>query len=128
MRLNGRSAAIVACVLLCLVVLFAYAGGAWASALYRLLTDGVILLVWLACATGLGAAVLIALPLDDDARPGHLLHLVTAAALGLGLFSLATLGLGLAGWLNRGTAWALLACSMLAGVLTFLWSRGAAPG
>jgi hypothetical protein len=122
MHLGGRRTAIPACVLLCLVVVFAYAGGAWASALYRLLTDGVLLLVWLACATGLGAAVLVALPLGDDAKPGRLLHLVTAAALGIGLLSLATLGLGLAGWLNRGTACALLGCGAVAGgLLLFTW-------
>jgi hypothetical protein len=124
LRLNRRSAAIVACVLLCLSVLFAYAGGAWASALYRLLTDGVLLFVWLACATGLGAAVLVMLPLGKDATPGRLLHLVTSAALGLGLFSLVTLGLGLAGWLNRGTSCALLACGVIAGLVRIhLWRR-----
>jgi hypothetical protein len=123
-RTPGRGVCILACALLCVVTVSAYAGGAWASALYRLLTDGVLLLVWLGCATGLGAAVLVALPLGEDAKPGDVLHLVTAAALGIGLFSLVALGLGLAAWLNRGTSAALLAVGAICGASLVTSWRG----
>jgi hypothetical protein len=134
-----------ACALVCAVVAFGFAGSGWASLLYRLVFDGSILLIWLACATGVGAMILLALPLRPrDAESGDdeaLLHVVTAAALGIGVFSLATLGLGLIGWLNRATTIGLLfAGGSLGGFAlirsqpwgnrqaTGAWLRAPAPG
>jgi hypothetical protein len=84
-----------------------YAGQSWAAALYQLLSDGLLLAVWLLGAAGLGAALLRPFLHDDDVRDAGVLWFVSAAAMGLGLFSLFSLGLGLAGLLNRATAWAL---------------------
>lgn len=147
----SRGVLIVCCVLLFAVIAFAYAiqpptDKPWISVisvLYRMLADGLLLLGWLASAAGLGAFVLLALPVREraarapanrdgagGARPTNgdvpvantalrldthgaenivagssaLLYWVTATALGLGLLSLITLGLGLGGWLNRATA------------------------
>jgi hypothetical protein len=49
-----------------------------------------------------------------------LLYAVTAIALGMGVVSLCTLGLGLAGMLTRATAFGLLALGILAGILAIL--------
>jgi hypothetical protein len=51
-----------------------------------------------------------------------LLSFVTAAAMGLGVFSLAALGLGLAGWLNRTTAFGLLSAGLIAGAVALVLS------
>jgi hypothetical protein len=116
----NRRVASIACAAVCTVVTFAYAGPGWASALYRLLTDGTLALVWLLSAAGIGSVVLRVFPLSsvpggEGRGEGRLLEFVTAAALGLGFVSLIVLGLGLAGWLNRFTAWTLLAIGLVAG-------------
>jgi hypothetical protein len=135
----SRSVVIAYCAALCLGILFAYAGRHWMSVLYRLLADGLVLGAWLACAAGLGSAVLLLFPIAEGppdgpagrgARPARdpsrvsgsaseLLHWVTATALGLGLFSLGTLGLGLAGLLNYSTAVGMLATGAALGIIAF---------
>ncbi|MDQ3441574.1 MAG: hypothetical protein M3478_14620 [Planctomycetota bacterium] len=91
----------IACASLCFITIFAYAGPGWAEVTFRLLTDGILLVVWLAAAYGIGSVV----PLPATASP---MRGVTRIAIGLGAMSLLTLGLGLAGAMNRMTAFALL--------------------
>ncbi len=113
-----------------LAVVFGVAGGAWAIVTYRLLTDVLLAVLWLAAAIGLGS--LLPIPVtqpercddgvvdDDAASPGdsyRSLRLSTAAGLGLGAMSLAVLGLGLLGWLNGATAWGLVVAGSAAGVV-----------
>jgi hypothetical protein len=66
-------------------------------------TDGLIALLWVVAAGISGSLILrrLRIPVTDA------LGIITAAGLGLGLYSLTALGLGLAGWLNRWTALAL---------------------
>ncbi len=80
----------------------------WAMVVYRLVTDGVLALVWIASAWGWGTVLLRRVSIDSN----RVLRVVTEIAMGLGLISLVTLGLGLIGSLNAVTSWAIL----LAGV------------
>jgi len=115
---NTRGTAIVTSVVIWLVLVLAYAASAWAMAVYRLLIDGGVLVLWLAAAWGIGSAVLPLFAGDDEESGSTLLRETTAIALGLGILSLTTLGLGLAAWLNQSTAVALLAAGALAGAVT----------
>ena len=118
-----------------------YAGGSWAVVLDQLVRDGVFLLLWLVAAAGWGAGGLGLVlpgkfrsaisdlkgkrpsPLPSPGVPGEggksspVLTGVTAIALGLGVMSLAVLGLGLSGTLNRTTAFLLLVLGILLGAL-----------
>jgi hypothetical protein len=112
-------------ILLCLLF---YAGTDWAMVLYRLLTDGLLAVAWVAAAFGWGRRIL-----DFDRAAGDrrffffpnpkskiqdlLLSTVTAAALGLGLLSLIFLLLGLAGWLNFWAVFCLLAIGVVLALL-----------
>src|SRR5687767_14603415 len=86
-----------------------HAGEGWLSFFAVLIADGGLAFLWIASATMLGAVLLgftrIALPSS--------LRFSTAAGLGLGIYSLAALTLGLAGLLNRPTALALPILSIL---------------
>ncbi len=131
---NRRGTVAVACTIGTLALALAYAGPAAPVVALRLVGDGLVLLAWLAGATGLGSLAWRwwggTGGTDDDGRAGPVIGVVTAAALGLGAFSLCTLGLGLVGWLNRGTAIALLAIGVAAGgyrVVRLLRSRGREP-
>lgn len=98
-----------------LVVVVAYAGRSWADVLGQLFIDGWMLLLWLIAAVGWGAAALAPLRrVDPEAQPA-VLRGVTAVAAGLGLMSLATLGIGLAGLLSRAVAVALVAGGIVTG-------------
>lgn len=103
--------------MLWLGVVLTYSTGAWGVALYRLVVDGGVLVLWLAAAAGVGSVLLVPLRADDPDRDSALLRSVTAIALGLGTMSLVTLGLGLAGWLTRGSAIALLGTGIGAGCI-----------
>ena len=109
-----------------LIAVLLYAGQSWPVVLYQLLSDGALLILWLAAAAGWGSLLRIPFAkLDPEATPG-VLRLVTCAALGLGVMSLATLGLGLGGWLNPGTAWAMVGAGLVvAGAMT--WRSGVFP-
>lgn len=104
-------------VVIWLLLIFSYAGDGWASVLYRLLTDGVILLAWLLCAAGLGSVVLRVLPLstDEDQSP-ILLQFITATAIGIGIISLCILALGLAGLLIFTTSTILMLAGGACGI------------
>lgn len=69
---------------------------------YRLLTDGILAIAWLLAMTGIGWGLVRKFPIP------LLLRLVTAAAIGIGIGSLFILALGLVGWMNAVTAWAIL--------------------
>ena len=114
---------LVLAVILWLAVVLAYTAGAWELAAYRLIVDGGILVAWLVAAAGAGSALLPLFPATDPKADSALLRWTTAIALGLGVFSLTTLGLGLAGWLNRATAIALLAPGISAGAAKLVRDR-----
>ena len=81
-----------------------------------------MLLLWLAGASGWGLFLLRISKLWERETPGAL-QWATAAALGLGMESLAVLGLGLAGWLNGLCAWALIVCGVGFGGLAVKWRQ-----
>ena len=126
---DRRGVALACGAVLFLVCLLAYAGASWAVVLYQLAADGPLLAAWLLSSLGLGAALLRAFRLrGDDNLPG-LLTMVTSIALGLGAVSLAVLGLGRAGWLNRATAVALIGVGIvLAVVEAARYRTGRRPG
>ena len=109
-RRDRRGSALAAGAAMLLLFCSLYAGQAWAVVVDQLFFgDGPVLAAWLLAATGIGAALLrILLPAD---APGF----ATTAALGLGVMSLAALGLGLAGWLNRPVAVALIVIGLALG-------------
>ena len=120
--LLSRGAALITAIAVWLIVVFAYAGPSSMLALLVLLVDGPLLAAWLLSAAGLGALVLRVLNPDLDETGGSL-RLVTAAGMGLGLFSLAVLGLGLVGLLNTVTAYVLLVVGLVSGVPSLLARR-----
>ncbi|MDB5331672.1 MAG: hypothetical protein JWP03_2823 [Phycisphaerales bacterium] len=120
-RFSSRGSLLVLIVLLPVVGALAYCGPAWAVVLYRLIVDGGVMLLWLGAATGVGLLALRVMGGEGGNAPG-ILHIVTAAGLGLGGMALSALGLGLIGWLNFGTAVAMLAVGWLMGVAA-LWGR-----
>jgi hypothetical protein len=91
------------------------AGAVVAAILERLIVDGGIVAAWLAA--GLGWGSLVPLPFRGP-RDGPM-RAVLAAALGLGLVGLATLGLGSFGLLNTVTAWLLVAPGVVIALLCF---------
>src|SRR4051794_27981176 len=93
-----------------------HAGEGWLSFFAVLITDGGLAVVWIACATMLGLALLRLLPLQIPTA----LRLATAGGLGLGIYSLAALGLGLLGILNRNIALAFPFIGFAAFVATHL--------
>jgi hypothetical protein len=104
-----------------LAVVLAYAGPSLESAVYRLILDGGVLLLWLAGATGLGGLVL---RIFEHSKPKLLadpLVIVTATGLGLGSISILVLLLGLVGFLSQAIAIALLGAGLVA--LIWHWSR-----
>lgn len=88
-------------------VLLRDAPHAWIEIVYRALTDGPILLAWLAAATGIGWWIVRAFNARATSHD-RLLVLVSSAALGMGAISITTLGLGLIGVLTTATSWILL--------------------
>src|SRR5262245_10040813 len=82
-----------------------YSGIWWANVLTGFCGDVLFIALWIIPAALLGRAVLQWLSVE--ARGG--LIWCTAAAIGLGILSLAILGMGLAGWMNRWAAFGLLA-------------------
>lgn len=89
------------------VIFLSLAGNAWAMGIYRLLGDGSLCLVWLAACGGIGYWLL---------RPFRESTLVSCIALGIGVFSILLLLLGLIGGLNRASAWTLIAIGIVAAV------------
>lgn len=109
---------VLAGALIYLVLVLILSGASWPAALYRLLTDGVLILVWFVAAYGLGSLLplprgeRLKIPQPMEARSSCLFAIITKIAFGLGLISLATLGLGLIGWLSRASAVGLMAAGV----------------
>jgi hypothetical protein len=101
--LNRRGVALLVGSVFFLATLFGLAGPSWELALLRLTQDGACAIAWLTAAGGIGWLAWRVLRPSEDVRPS--LALATCVAMGIGVMSLAILGLGLAGWLNR--AWAI---------------------
>src|SRR6187399_2317534 len=97
-------------------VLGFYSTGNLLTILSMIFIDGGVALLWIAAAALLGMAVLRLCRIEIDG----LLMFTTGGALGLGMFSMAMLGLGLSGWVNRGTVLALMLIGAVAGLLV-LW-------
>ncbi len=116
---NRRGTALLTCAAICAALTLAYAGSAWAMLVYRLLTDGVLALLWLAAACGLGSFV----PLPTRAADALPLRIVTRVALGLGAISFLTLVLGLTGAMSQFVAWALLAAGVAMCIIRALPKR-----
>lgn len=124
--LTGRGGLALSALTALPLLLAYYAGPAWVDVLYELGIDGLILLAWLLAAAGFGASLLAPFRgYADDSESGAL-RAATCVALGLGVISLAVLGLGLAGWLRTYVAWALLAAGIFAGAAVFAprWRGG----
>jgi hypothetical protein len=98
-KTNG--ALLIAWAVIFLGVFFLLAGLSWQLALLRLTQDGGCAVAWLAACIGIGWLLWRCIdPLRGDTAPAAL-GIATCAALGMGILSLAILGLGLAGWLNH---------------------------
>lgn len=110
-------AAAAAVMLLCLLF---YAANSWAMASYRLLSDGLLALVWVISAWGWGGLARL-----KQATPPSMVGIVSAAALGLGFLSIVFLLLGLAGWLNFWTVAALLAIGLALALSRWVMARRA---
>src|SRR3954465_9768613 len=93
-----------------------HAGEGWLSFFSILIVDGGLATLWIGSAVLLGMAILRLLPLQIPLP----LRFATAGGLGLGIFSLASLGAGLAGFLGRNTALALPILGVAAFVATHL--------
>ena len=129
--LNSRRTLLLLFVLMSVGGTLAYSGSSALLVIYRLIVDGVWLLLWLAAAGSLGFACLrwVFVPCDQSGveTPGKtgmaLLIAVTSIALGLGMISLIVLGLGLLGWLNRTSGIVLLVAALFLGAIR--WGKSA---
>jgi hypothetical protein len=96
------------------LIVFVAAFGMWLEgdtvlAIAPLFVNGLVLLAWLAGALGFGLLALRFARIEC----ALLLRCVIATALGLGILSLLTLGLGLFGYLNRATSIGLVALGVI---------------
>jgi hypothetical protein len=101
--MNTKAALLLASLAAALATIFVFVPHNPTMVLIVLLTDGLCAALWTAGATALGAFILKKIKIQAD----FLLFLTTAAALGLGIFSLLALGLGLLGLLNQATSLAM---------------------
>jgi hypothetical protein len=116
--------ALVSAVLFAVCLVY-YTAASLPDVVYRLLTDGPLLLAWLLAAWGYGWLALDPAGLLGRQREATLLRHVTRIAAGLGILSLLTLGLGLAGVLNQLTAIALLAGGFVVVIVAIAMRRAA---
>src|SRR6266699_1544159 len=86
-----------------------HAGEGWLPFFATVILDGGLATIWIACAAMLGVTLLKLLSLDIPVS----LRFATGAGLGLGIYSLAALGLGLAGILSCWTALSLPFLSLM---------------
>lgn len=114
---------VVALALLIITILF-YAQNEAATVAAVILSDGLVALAWIASATLLGTAILRLCRIT--AEPALLW--TTGAGLGLGIFSLLMLGLGLAGFASRGAVYSLMIGSIIGGgAVVWLKRESTAP-
>lgn len=83
------------------------AQSAWPIVLERALRDGFLAIGWVAAMAGIGALVLPRRCLSCENLP--ILRWTTWSAAGIGVVSIVVLGLGLAGWISRTSAWGIIA-------------------
>jgi len=119
MKLNSRAAVVAVAAAVFFVIVFTLAGSSWPLVVYRLLTDGVVVIVWLMTAGAIGRMILHRLPAE-------FLSVVTDIAMGLGVISILALLLGLAGWLNHFTAIGILLAGLVVGSIWAFRSDGPA--
>jgi hypothetical protein len=123
-------AILLAFILIATGFVVALAGSCIDLVAYRLLTDGVLTLVWLIAAGGIGAVFFRFAPPHDSAGEEESstlsLRFVTAIAIGLGILSLAMLGLGLIGFPNRAICVVLIAIGLLLAIVKGIRLNGAA--
>jgi len=111
MNRMSRAVAIAVSLMVFFLIVFVLSGEAWAEITYRLITDGGLVIVWLLTAGAIGHAIC---RFKIDA-----LHLITEIALGLGVTSLLTLVLGLAGLFNHFVAAGILIAGFGLSVIWF---------
>ncbi len=116
------AALLIASILTGIFVILNFVGGYWVLAAAPLLKDGLVLIVWLIAAAGIGLWILRAIKIECSV----VLRLTIATALGLGTISLVTLGLGCAGILNRWSAIGILVAGVM-GALVLLRGPTAKP-
>lgn len=102
---------VVAGLALLIVTILFYAQNVAATVAAVILTDGVVALAWIAAATLLGGGILRLCRISAE----PLLFWTTSAGIGLGLFSLLMLGLGLAGGVSRGAVFSLMIVGSVGG-------------
>lgn len=102
---------VVAGLALLIVTILFYAQNAAPTVAAVILTDGVVALAWIAAATLLGGGILRLCRISAE----PLLFWTTSAGIGLGLFSLLMLGLGLVGWVSRGAVFSLMIVGSVGG-------------
>ena len=117
---RSRGAFLALAFVLVMATIVVYAGPRWLAVVMVALTDGLCVVAWVVCAWLLGRLVLRPFGM----RTGVVLTFVTAVGLGLGVMSLAALGLALAGWLNHWSALLLLAIGPIAALREIVpWMR-----
>src|SRR5436853_3693 len=104
-----RASWIFLLIILFIVVGALHAAEGWLPFFATVILDGGLAAIWIACATLLGVTLIGFLHLEIPAA----LRFATGAGVGLGIYSLAALGLGLAGILNRWTALSLPALGLI---------------
>jgi hypothetical protein len=108
----NRGTAIIAGAVVFLAIFFALAGPSWGLAAYRLLQDGGCTLLWLLAAGGIGWLAWRGMRMEEKSG----LAFVSCVGLGLGIISLAVLGLGLLGWFDQFSAIAIVAAGDVIGI------------
>jgi hypothetical protein len=119
--LKSRAAALIAGAIVFLAIFFTLAGPSWQLANYRLMQDGGCAILWLISVGGFGWIAWRILKPRETIIPS--LAGATCVALGIGMTSLAILGLGLAGLLNHAWASGIVAIGAMIGI-TVLYIRG----
>jgi hypothetical protein len=119
MKFNSRAAVLAVAAAVFFLIVFTLAGSSWPLVAYRLLTDGVLVIVWLMTAGAIGRLILRRLPPE-------LFSVVTNIALGLGFIGILVLALGLAGLLNHFLAIAILVIGLGVSAIWVLRSDGPA--
>lgn len=99
-RFNNRGLVLLAGAILTLLLLILWSGYLIVDIIPGLAVDGSLVLLWFIAAGLLGQTILRLLRIDLKGALGA----ITSITLGLGIYSLAGLGLGLAGRLNRTVA------------------------
>ena len=117
--ITSRVALILSVVLAALVTIAILCGGNLFICISVVATDGTVALGWLVGAAALGSVLLQCFKIQTN----RALHLATAGGLGLGIYGLSGLGLGLLAHLNRPVANAFPLLSVLLFVVAAIKTR-----